>query len=84
MVHLAAFLQLEERVAASLRGALYEVSYCRCVRAGFEKQPVALRHNWKEMISVADRMEENDFCISSLRCWALPETTAVLQPVKCV
>lgn len=84
LVHPAAFLQLEERGAARLRGALYEVSGCCCVRVGFGKQPVALQHNWKEMISVADRTEENDFYISLLHCWALPETMAVLQLVRCV
>lgn len=64
-----------------LWGALCEASCCHRVRGGFEKQPVAPW--WKEMISVADRMEENDFCISFLHCWALPGTTAVLQPVSC-
>ena len=84
MVHLAAFLQWEARGVAGLRGALCEVSCCCCVGVGFEKQPVALQRCWKEMMSAADGTEENDFCISFLRCWALPETAAVLQPVKCV
>lgn len=81
---LMAFLQSVERGAALLQAALYEVP-CYCgVRVGFERQPVALRHNWKEPITVADRMEENDFCISFLHRCALPVTKAVLQPVKCV
>lgn len=81
---LVVFPQSEERGAALLQAALYEVPCYCCVRVGFEKQPVALRHNWKETMTVADRMEENDFCISFLHCCALLVTKAVLQPVKCV
>jgi len=59
------------------------VFYC-CGTVGFERQPVALCHNWKEIISVPDRRKENDFCIKFLHCCSLPLTKAVLQPVKCV